>query len=288
MSEKIQQALSSLEVSLKEILKNQSNNLNLGKSLLSFSTENGHDNYGKGLSWSGHGSEKQFLLAEPDKFYSTENIDLAKNKSLFINSNPVISEDALGPTVVKSNIKQLGRLKSLSVDGDMSVNEFLFYNSNTNRLGLGTDQPNAAISIVDEGVEIIIGAEDSCKAKIGTFGNHEIAIVTDDKERISIDLSGNIKLGDIKNGPIRTSIYGKLYVGTKDPDPRVDLHVEGPIKFNGYRHEYSHAVPTLGDYRKGDIIWNEDPKMGGCVGWVCVRSGTPGGWLPFGEIKANK
>jgi hypothetical protein len=287
MSSKIEQALASLEISLKEILKNQSNNVNLGKSLVEFSSSNGYDNYGKGLSWTGHGSDKQFLLADPDKFYSTESIDLAKGKIFYINSNPVISEDSLGPSIVKSNLRQVGRLKNLSVDGDITANGFLFYNSNTNRLGLGTDQPNAVISVVDGGVEIIIGTENSVKAKIGTFGNHSLELVTDDKPRITIDFAGNIKLGNPNNGPIRTYINGKLYVGTKDMDNRVDLHVDGSIKYNDHIHTYATKTPELGDYRKGDIIWNEDPQMGKCVGWVCVRSGTPGSWLPFGEIKSS-
>lgn len=288
MSSKIEQALASLEISLREILKNQSNNVNLGKDLVEFSSANGHNNYGKGLSWTGHGADKQFLLADPDKFYSTENIDLAKGKSLFINSNLVLGEDSLGPTVVKSNLRQVGRLKNLSVDGDISANGFLFYNSNTNRLGLGTDQPNAAISVVDEGVEIVIGTENSVKAKIGTFGNHSLELVTDNKPRISIDFSGNIRFGNLNNGPIRTSINGKLYIGSKDMDARVDLHVDGSIKFNSHIHMYSSKVPELGDYIKGDIVWNENPQMGNCVGWVCVRSGTPGTWLPFGEIKSPR
>jgi hypothetical protein len=43
-------------------------------------------------------------------------------------------------------------------------------------------------------------------------------------------------------------------------------------------------IPTSGNFRKGDIVWNENPASTSYVGWVCVRAGTPGEWRPFGQI----
>ena len=42
--------------------------------------------------------------------------------------------------------------------------------------------------------------------------------------------------------------------------------------------------PTSGSFRQGDIVWNENPIPTGYVGWICVRTGTPGEWKPFGQI----
>lgn len=46
------------------------------------------------------------------------------------------------------------------------------------------------------------------------------------------------------------------------------------------------AIPTLGYYRQGQIIWNSAAVPGGKIGWVCVTSGSPGNWKPFGVIDA--
>lgn len=46
------------------------------------------------------------------------------------------------------------------------------------------------------------------------------------------------------------------------------------------------AEPTVGDWLRGDIVYNSTPSAGGTVGWVCVTSGTPGTWKAFGTIAA--
>ena len=105
---------------------------------------------GKGILWTGHGHNKQILFSkDPDRFFVSETIDLAKGKSISVNNVNVISENELGPTVTKSNLREVGRLKGLIVDGGFSINQYLFYDANTDRMGLGTDQPNAAFSIAD-------------------------------------------------------------------------------------------------------------------------------------------
>lgn len=39
-------------------------------------------------------------------------------------------------------------------------------------------------------------------------------------------------------------------------------------------------------HNRGDIAFNRAPVAGGTAGWVCVASGTPGTWKPFGVISA--
>jgi hypothetical protein len=101
---------------------------------------------GKGLLWSGRGHTKQFIFnSNPDRFFSSESIDLAKGKSITINNIKVIDEKELGPTITKSNLREVGHLKGLIVDGGLSVGQFMVFDANTSRLGLGTENPNAAV-----------------------------------------------------------------------------------------------------------------------------------------------
>jgi len=46
----------------------------------------------------------------------------------------------------------------------------------------------------------------------------------------------------------------------------------------------SNAVPAVGTYARGDIVYSSEPSAGGVIGWVCVTAGTPGTWKTFGTI----
>jgi hypothetical protein len=240
--------------------------------------------YGKGLIWTGAGGTKQFILSDPDAFFSTEHIDLLSGKSYMIDRVKVLDLKELGNTVVKSNLKEVGNLKKLTVLGDVNFNNYLFYNSTIDRLGFGTEQPNATFSISDNNVELMLGIKDKNSAEIGTYGYQDVNIVTDNTSRITVSNNGNILLGNKNSPPTQVSIHGKLSIGINQPDPTVDLHVNGSVRFNNKLQTHSDNYPTVGSFNVGDIVWNTEPKIGKPIGWVCVRTGTPGDWSPFGII----
>lgn len=238
---------------------------------------------GKGFLWAGKDYTKQFVY-QSNKIFSSESINIAKDKNLSINDVKVLDSESLGPSVTHSNLKHVGTLKGLIVDGSFSVNNYFIYDGNTDRLGLGTDEPNAALSIAEDGVEIILGTSDATRGVMGTFASHDLDIVTDNQSRIKLGANGNILLGNKNASPVQVSIHGKLAVKVNMPDPDVDLHVNGAIKFNGKLQKYDTAAPTVGEYNKGDIIWNSEPAVKKYVGWICIKAGNPGVWEPFGMI----
>ncbi len=241
---------------------------------------------GKGIIWTGQGNNKQFLFANnPDRFFVSETIDLAKGKGISVNNINLISEGELGPTVTKSNLREVGRLKGLVVDGGLSLNQYLFWDPNTDRLGIGTDQPKAPISIVDMNIELVLGASEPNIGSIGTFNSADLELVTDNTARISISAGGNITLGNPAAGDIKVTILGKLGVNVSNPDPRSALHVNGALKFNDKLHLSGNAAPVSGSFSEGDIVWNNEPTPGRFVGWVCVKAGNPGLWNGFGRIE---
>ena len=252
---------------------------------LEFKTSAENPVYGKGLIWTGTGSTKQLLLQkDPDRIYTTENFDLLSGKSYMIDRVKVIDQTSLGPTVVKSNLKEIGSLRKLVVLGDVNFNDVLFFNSSTNRLSFGTEQPNATFSIVENSIELMLGIKDKASAVVGTYGYHNVDIVTDGTSRLTIGNNGNILLGNKNNNPIQVSVHGKLSVGVNNPDPSVDLHINGSVRFNNKLQTHGVTPPSSGFYNVGDIVWNSEPKRSQPVGWVCTRSGTPGDWNPFGII----
>ena len=246
---------------------------------LQFTAKGDKTAYGKGLIWPGGQYTKQFILQErPDRFFATESIELRGNKIYMINGQNVLSQDTLGTTVVKSNLKSLGTLETLSVDGPVTVDNFIHYDANTQRLGFGTDAPNAIVSVVSWDHEFVIDPTDDKKFKVGTYTTGALDIITDDTPRISVEATGAITLHE------KTVIKGQVGIGVKNFTPDADLTVSGPIRFQDKKQEVGSGIPESGNYSKGDIVWNDNPQPGGHVGWVCVKSGKPGTWKSFGQI----
>jgi hypothetical protein len=241
---------------------------------------------GKGILWNGKGHNKQFIFnSDPDRFFVSEHIDLARGKSITINNIKVVDEKELGPTVTKSSLREVGHLKGLVVDGGLSVGQFMVFDTNTNRLGLGTDNPNSALSIVDDNIELVLGAKDTGKAFIGTFAAHDLELGTNNTASISLLAGGNIVIGNPNSGYHKVSMMGLVGINTQTPDQRSALHINGALKFNDKLHFSADAAPTMNSYTKGDVCWNDNPQAGKHVGWVCVQSGNPGIWSGFGRIE---
>jgi hypothetical protein len=253
---------------------------------LEFRARKGEENFGKGIIWSGKGYTKQLVYnGNPDRFFSSESIDLDKDKNFSIGNTVVLSTKELGSTVLKSNLETVGRLQGLIVDGSVNINQYLIYNGTTDRLGLGTEAPNAAFSVAENAIEVMLGTNDDFHGMVGTFASTDFDIVTDNTSRISVKANGNIDLGNAKRNPIQVKVNGKLSVGVENPDPAVDLHVAGAVRFSGHIQMYASNSPQEGTYAVGDIVWNTAARVGTGVGWVCLRAGSPGAWYPFGEIK---
>lgn len=284
---KLDQTLETLNAALKNLI--EAANEPIAQEItqyLDFRAKKGESNTGKGIIWSGDGTTKQIVFnAKPDRFFITESIDLYRDRHFSIGGQVVLSAESLGPGVQKSNLQQVGRLQGLLVDGSVSINNYLYYNGNVDRLGLGTDQPNAALSVADQGIEVMVGTTNQLHGMIGTFSGADLDIVTGGTTRITVKANGNIDLGNPTKNPIQVRVNGKLSVGVDAPDPSVDLHVAGAVRLNNKLHLSASTTPSAGTFNVGDIVWNDNPRVGQCIGWVCLRAGSPGSWYPFGEIK---
>ena len=235
--------------------------------------------YGKGLVWPGGEYTKQFLLMErPDRFFATESIELRANKIYMINGQNVLSQQALGNTVTQSNLRSVGTLESLDVETNLTVDNFLHYNANTQGLGLGTDSPNGALGISSWDHEFIVAGTDDRKFKIGTYTTGALQIITDDTPRITIDATGAITAHK------KVVIEESLGVGVKNFTTDVSITTAGPLRFENKKFEVGGSEPESGNYVIGDVVWNDTPTPNGYMGWVCTKSGTPGTWKAFGKI----
>lgn len=247
---------------------------------LAFTASGNKTAYGKGLIWPGGDYTKQFILQErPDRFFATESLELRGGKIYMINGQNVLSQDELGKTVTKSYLKNVGVLEKLSVDGPFVVDNYLHYDANTQRLGLGTESPNGDFSLMSWDHEFVISSTEDRKFEIGSYTNTSVNIITDDTTRIAVSSDGSVTVHG------KTVFNSQIGVGVKNFAKDADITSAGPIRFQDKKFEVGDSAPTSGNYVKGDIVWNTNPKSTDYVGWVCIKSGTPGDWRPFGQIK---
>jgi hypothetical protein len=255
------------------------------KQYIEFSKGEKESNIGTGLLWPSEPYNKQFvLLAGPDRFFSTESLEIAKGRDFIIGGSSVLNLESLGSSVVNSNLKTLGTLRELNVSGAINFNDYVFFDPINNRFSLGQDQPTGLFTVYDyeTNVELIIDTDKTSRGRIGTFNTKPLDIITDDQTRVSIDEQGNITLGHEYRDSTVVRTYGKLSVNVKNPTEQFE--VAGNMRVGGKLHSRGIEPPRQGSYVQGDIVWNDNPLPGGFIGWVCVRTGAPGTWKSFGTI----
>lgn len=240
--------------------------------------------YGKGLYWKGQDHTRQLVYrANPDRIFTSESIDLQNGQEYMIGNIPVISAKSLGPSVIHSDLVKVGTLQDLRTQGSLSIDETIYYNAETERLGFGTESPNGTFAILSLESEFVVDVETE-NTRIGNYTTDGLDIITDNTTRIGVSPTGDIVLGS--DNEAKVSIPGKLGVGVKNPPVDASITTAGPIRFQDKKFEVGENPPKHGSYKKGDVVWNSDPKPTGYVGWICTREGTPGVWKPFGQISS--
>ena len=142
--------------------------------------------YGKGLQWSGFGNTKMLnFQANPDRLWSSNTLDLHRDAHYSIDNTVVLSSEELGPTVKNSNLRSVGVLNGLAVNGDMNLDQFVFWNSGMNRLGVGIEAGNGQLSVASNYVEFRVQPNE-VDAEVGTYTTHDLRIQTDSTDRILV------------------------------------------------------------------------------------------------------
>lgn len=217
------------------------------------------DLLGKGLSWTWGKGHVHLGYRPGSRLGITGDVDLDAGKSYLINGIPVLSETELSPQVTKSRLKELGPLKGLRVTGDALVGEFAYFNSHTQRLGLGTDEPNGNFSVAQGDLEAIVSFNKDGIIEIGSYTNTDVSIITDNTARITVKKSGEIVFGNevTKNADVK--IYGTLHVETVVSDNRIDRYQPLEFKTSRERGIYGQGLIWTGTGSMRQLIMVSDP-----------------------------
>jgi hypothetical protein len=154
-----------------------------------------------------------------------------------IGDQPLIKNNTLSNSVTHSNLQTVGTLQTLSVKGEVRLNETATVKRG--RLGINTQEPEMALSVWDEEVSIVIGKHKSKQAYIGTNRDQGVVIGTNRVPSIEIDTEG---LTTVK----------KLRLGLN-------------------KIAFDTIVPGYAGTR-GDIVFNSNPGPTRVFAWVCLGS----------------
>jgi len=229
--------------------------------------------YGLGIVWSGKDYQRQIVLrSNPDRFWSTNSIDLEKDQAYYVNGRAVLNETTLGSSVTQSNLITVGVLQELTVAGTSVFHgNIVAANTELDLKALKVTRSNDGVSMLFDG------------ASINTTSG--LSIQSQSSNVIQV-FENSITIGDF-GLPKAVKVAGTLSVGINNPDPKFDLQVAGDVILNNKKFITGFDSPTQGDFNRGDICWNANPTDSGYVGWICIVSGAPGEWRPFGSIGAR-
>jgi hypothetical protein len=171
-----------------------------------------------------------------------EGIDL--NKVTF-NGRLLVEGDRL-VGVVNSQLRTVGTLQDLQTQGETMLSDTL-YTANK-RTGINTMDPKTALSIWDEEVELGIGKYQKNVAKLATERETSLILGSNGKNNITLR-----------------------------PDGSVEIEY---LRINNMAFTSASAPPSY-DAVKGTVVFNENPSLGGPLGWVSLGDAR---WANFGII----
>ena len=177
---------------------------------------------GKGFTWAWADNASKLIFRTGNRLWTNTNLDLVAGSTYRIDDVPVLTANSLGPNILNSKLTSVGTLGVLTVSGDVTLSDFAFFSSTYNRFGIGTEEPNAAISVMENNVELVIGSPAAGVGTMGTYTSHDLSIVSDNIPRITAKANGEVWIGDAvsKTGVLR--VYGTLYADSVQTDNRVN------------------------------------------------------------------
>ena len=171
-----------------------------------------------------------------------EGIDLTK---VTFNGRMLVDGDRL-VGVVNSQLRTVGVLQDLQTSGETFLSDTVY--SASKRVGINTMDPKNTVSIWDEEVEIGIGKAQQNVGRIATERENDLVLGSNNKDNITLKRDGSVVIPMLQ-------INNMMFT--------------------------SSATPPSYDARRGTVVFNENPSLGGPLGWVSLGDAR---WANFGII----
>ena len=220
---------------------------------------------GQGVTWN-VGEEQSTLVYRPgNRLYTNLHLDLERGRSYKIDNIEVLTGNTLGSSISRSSLRQLGPLNNLIVTGNVEIGQFVYVDSDTGRVGFGTESPNGSFSIVDNGAEFIIGSPSSGTMNVGTYSNHDVAITTDNIPRVTVKTGGDVHIGNTTSRGAKLVVHGTIQadnIVTETKIERTDsvnfLATDGSVYGIGLQWTGSGSIKQLILRADPNRIWSSE------------------------------
>ena len=173
-----------------------------------------------------------------------DGIDLSR---VTLHGDEIVKDNHLSNGIVTSNLKRVGVLDDLQVKGETLIANTFFVGNR--RIGINTLEPNYALTIWDEDVEIVAGKKQGGVAQFGTTRNQAVLITANLKNNLLINPDGSVTITQLNLGKMNLT---------------------------------SSATPPNYNAPKATVVFNENPTLGGPLGWVSLGDAR---WANFGIIE---
>jgi hypothetical protein len=164
----------------------------------------------QGLKWTVNGNTSSLVYRSDSRLYSNLHVDLERGRTYKIDNIEVLTSNALGSGISRSSLRQLGPLNNLTVTGNVEIGQFVYIDSDTGRVGFGTESPNGSFSIVGNGSEFVISSPNLGTVNVGTYSNHNVAITTDNIPRITVKTGGDVHIGNDASRGVTLFVHGTI------------------------------------------------------------------------------
>lgn len=214
---------------------------------------------GQGVTWTAGDSEGTLVYRPGNRLYSNMHVDLERGRSYKIDNIEVLSYNTLGSAISRSSLRTLGPLNNLTVVGNTVIGEHVYIDTDTNRVGFGTESPNSAFSVVDNGIELVLGSPTTGQASIGTYTSHDLALVTDNIPRITIKNGGDVHFGSAQNKSTNLYVHGTFYADNIVSDTRTETTQSVEFISTADSTVYGKGLIWSGTGSPKQIIMRSDP-----------------------------
>jgi len=173
----------------------------------------------------------------------TEGLDL---DHITQDGKDIVKGNQLGYHIVDTNIRRLGVVNDLQTSGETLLVDTLYVTKK--RVGVNTMDPNTALSIWDEEVEINVSKRGQDMGYISTPRHQKLVLGANNKENLKLNVDGSVQ---------------------------VDTLVLGTVQMT--------SAPMVPNYpgTAGQMVWNSAPNHGSAIGWVCLGATL---WASFGKV----
>jgi hypothetical protein len=165
---------------------------------------------------------------------------------VLVQGKPIVESNTLNPTITIGNLRKVGLLVELEVDGETLLDNTLYVRSG--KVGINTNEPQYTLEFWDQEVQVIATKRERDAAFLGTVKPQSLVIGTNTRDQLVLLPNGDIQVESINIGKTK--------------------------------HTSAAWQPT--DNRQlGTIVWNEQPQIGQPIGWVSLGGAR---WARFGII----